>query len=109
MAGACLTRGWMWFTDTTLTKHSLCRNLSGWFTNRLTDLVLDKPPGFYLSSFRCVSAFVAREVAAMPGPYPYVDGLILQVTQNIGALEVRLDETRRPARAATRLRRLVRL
>ena len=36
-------------------QHSLCRNLGSWFTNRMTDWALDKPPGFYLSSFRCAS------------------------------------------------------
>ncbi len=89
-------------------KHSLWRNLGSWFTNRLTDLVLDKPPGFYLSSFRCVNAFVAREVSRHSGPYPYIDGLILQVTQNIGALEVRHD-ARATGRSGYTLRRLVRL
>ena len=39
---------------------------SSWFTNRMTDWALEKPTGFYLSSFRCVTAFVAREVAAEP-------------------------------------------
>ena len=38
----------------------LWRNVGSWFTNRMTDWALDKPPGFYLSSFRCVSAFVAQ-------------------------------------------------
>jgi glycosyltransferase involved in cell wall biosynthesis len=89
-------------------KHSLWRNLGSWFTNRLTDWVLDKPPGFYLSSFRCVSAFVAREVALHEGPYPYIDGLILQVTQEIGAIEVRHDE-RSAGESGYNLRRLVRL
>ena len=29
----------------------------------MTDWAVDKPSGFYLSSFRCVSAFVAKRVA----------------------------------------------
>jgi undecaprenyl-phosphate 4-deoxy-4-formamido-L-arabinose transferase len=89
-------------------KHSPWRNFGSWLTNRMTDMVLDKPAGFYLSSFRCVSAFVAREVARHHGPYPYIDGLILQVTQNIGALEVRHDE-RAAGVSGYNLRRLVRL
>jgi undecaprenyl-phosphate 4-deoxy-4-formamido-L-arabinose transferase len=55
-----------------------------------------------------VSAFVAREVAAHEGPYPYIDGLILQVTQNIGALEVHHVKRAAGASGYT-LRRLVRL
>ncbi len=89
-------------------KHSTFRNLGSWFTNRLTDWVLDKPKGFYLSSFRCVTAFVAREVALHEGPYPYIDGLILQVTQEVGAIEVRHDE-RIAGQSGYNLRRLVRL
>jgi glycosyltransferase involved in cell wall biosynthesis len=89
-------------------KHSAWRNFGSWMTNRLTDWVLDKPRGFYLSSFRCVNAFVAAEVARHEGPYPYVDGLILQVTQHIGAIEVRHDE-REAGQSGYTLRRLVRL
>ncbi len=89
-------------------QHSAWRNAGSWFTNRMTDWALDKPAGFYLSSFRCVSAFVAREVAAHTGPLPYIDGLILQVTQRIGSIEVRHEE-RHAGTSGYTLRRLVRL
>ncbi len=89
-------------------EHSVFRNFGSWLTNRMTDWVLDKPKGFYLSSFRCVSAFVAREVALHEGPYPYIDGLILQITQNIGALEV-LHTERATGQSGYTLRRLLRL
>lgn len=89
-------------------QHSAWRNFGSWFTNRVTDVALDKPKGFYLSSFRCVTNFIAREVAEHTGPYPYLDGLILQVTQRIGSLEVRHDQRQAGASGYT-LRRLVRL
>ncbi|NBQ59224.1 MAG: glycosyltransferase [Opitutaceae bacterium] len=89
-------------------QHSAWRNFGSWFTNRMTDWALEKPPGFYLSSFRCVTAFVAKEVTVNTGPLPYIDGLILQVTQRIGSLEVRHDERQAGASGYT-LRRLVRL
>lgn len=89
-------------------EHSAFRNFGSWLTNRVTDYVLDKPRGFYLSSFRCVSAFVAKEVAAHEGPYPYIDGLILQVTQNIGSIEVR-HQQRQAGQSGYSLRRLLRL
>lgn len=89
-------------------QHSPFRNLGSWFTNRMTDWALDKPPGFYLSSFRCVTAFVTQQVVGYMGPYPYIDGLLLQVTQRIGSINVRHEE--RKAGASTyNLRRLVRL
>ena len=74
----------------------------------MTDWAVDKPPGFYLSSFRCVSAFVAKRVAEYAGPYPYIDGLLLQVTQQIGSIAVRHDP-RRAGKSTYTLRRLVRL
>lgn len=89
-------------------KHAAWRNAGSWLTNRMTDWAVDKPPGFYLSSFRCVSAFAAKQVAQYAGPYPYLDGLLLQVTQRIGSIEVRHDE-RKAGRSAYTFRRLVRL
>jgi len=89
-------------------RHAAWRNAGSWMTNRMTDLALDKPAGFYLSSFRCVSAFVAREVTQNSGPFPYIDGLILQVTQRIGSIEVRHAERQAGASGYT-LRRLLRL
>jgi undecaprenyl-phosphate 4-deoxy-4-formamido-L-arabinose transferase len=89
-------------------QHSIWRNVGSWFTNKMTDWALDKPHGFYLSSFRCVSAFVAQQVITYAGPYPYIDGLILQVTQRIGSIEVR-HEPRRAGQSTYTLRRLVRL
>lgn len=89
-------------------EHALWRNLGSWLTNRLTDWVLDKPRGFYLSSFRCVSAFAAAEAARYSGPFPYIDGLLLQATQNIGAVEVEHAE-RTAGQSGYTLRRLLRL
>lgn len=89
-------------------QHSVFRNLGSWLTNRMTDWALDKPPGFYLSSFRCVTAFVAQQVASYAGPFPYIDGLLLQVTQRIGSIDVR-HEARQAGQSTYTLRRLVRL
>lgn len=89
-------------------QHAAWRNWGSRFTNTVTDWLLDKPAGFYLSSFRCVSGLVAREVAAHEGPFPYIDGLILQVTQRIGSVDVR-HEPRASGSSGYTLRRLLRL
>ncbi|HXY98787.1 MAG TPA: glycosyltransferase family 2 protein [Stellaceae bacterium] len=89
-------------------EHALWRNLGSRFTNRVADWLLDKPKGLYLSSFRCFSAFVVREITRYEGPFPYVDGLILQVTQSLGRLEVQ-HLPRAHGRSNYTLRRLVRL
>lgn len=69
--------------------HAGWRNLGSRFANAVADRLLDKPKGLYLSSFRCMSAQAARAVTDYRGPYPYIDGLLMQVTQRIGSLEVR--------------------
>ena len=89
-------------------QHSLWRNLGSRLTNRMTDWALDKPPGFYLSSFRCVTAFTASQVTGYAGPYPYIDGLLLQVTQRIGSIEVQ-HAPRRAGESTYTLSRLIRL
>lgn len=89
-------------------QHARWRNLGSSFTNWVAGFVLDKPKGFYLSSFRCMSAFVVREITRYDGPFPYVDGLILQVTQNIDRLLVR-HLPRAIGRSNYTLRRLLRL
>ena len=69
-------------------EHEGWRNLGSRFANQVADWLLDKPRGLYLSSFRCMSALVVAEVTKYRGPYPYVDGLIMQVTQRIASIEV---------------------
>jgi undecaprenyl-phosphate 4-deoxy-4-formamido-L-arabinose transferase len=89
-------------------RHAHWRNLGSRFTNWVAGFVLDKPKGFYLSSFRCMSAFVVREITRYEGPFPYVDGLILQVTQDIDRLLVQ-HLPRAAGRSNYTLRRLLRL
>jgi glycosyltransferase involved in cell wall biosynthesis len=89
-------------------QHSAWRNAGSWLTNRVTDLAVDKPRGFYLSSFRCVTRFVAEQVTRYAGPFPYLDGLILQVTQRVGSLEVE-HVARQAGASGYTMRRLLRL
>jgi glycosyltransferase involved in cell wall biosynthesis len=89
-------------------QHEGWRNLGSRFANAVADHLLDKPKGLYLSSFRCMSALVVRSVTRYQGPYPYVDGLIMEVTQRIDSIEVR-HLPRVEGRSNYNLRRLVRL
>jgi glycosyltransferase involved in cell wall biosynthesis len=89
-------------------QHALWRNLGSRFANWAANLVLEKPKDLYLCSFRCISAFVVENVLRYQGPYPYIDGLILQVTRNVGALEV-MHLPRAEGHSNYTMRRLVRL
>ena len=88
--------------------HPAWRNLGSRLANRVADFVLEKPTALYLSSFRCMSAFVVGEISRYQGPFPYIDGLILQVTHDIDRLRVR-HLPRAAGRSNYTLRRLMRL
>jgi len=72
----------------------------------VADMLLDKPKGLYLSSFRCMSAFAVSQVTQYSGPYPYVDGLLMQVTQRLDSIEVK-HLPRAEGRSNYTLKRLV--
>jgi undecaprenyl-phosphate 4-deoxy-4-formamido-L-arabinose transferase len=88
--------------------HARWRNLGSRFANRVANLMLDKPKGLYLSSFRCMSRLVVENVITYEGPYTYIDGLVMQVTQRIDSIEVR-HLPRLEGRSNYTLRRLIRL
>jgi glycosyltransferase involved in cell wall biosynthesis len=89
-------------------EHAWWRNLGSRLTNIIADYVVEKPRKLYLSSFRCMTRLVADEVAKSRTPYPYIDGLIFQITQNAGAVPVRHLE-RGQGRSGYTFRKLVRL
>ncbi|MDE2517286.1 MAG: glycosyltransferase family 2 protein [Rhodospirillales bacterium] len=96
------------YTRYAVKQHAGWRNLGSRFANAVADRLLDKPRGLYLSSFRCMAALVVREIVRYTGPYPYVDGLIMQVTRHIDSIEV-AHLPRAEGRSNYTLRRLVRL
>lgn len=69
--------------------HAWWRNAGSVLTNFIADFVVEKPKGLYLSSFRCMTRLIADEISKSRTPYPYIDGLIFQITQNVGTVRVR--------------------
>ncbi len=88
--------------------HAAWRNLGSWLANKVADILLDKPKGLYLSSFRCMNAFIVNQICRYEGPFPYIDGQILQATQNIGRIEV-AHTSRAVGRSGYTLSKLIRL
>jgi undecaprenyl-phosphate 4-deoxy-4-formamido-L-arabinose transferase len=89
-------------------RHNFFRNLGSRFNDRMASFLLDKPKGLYLSSFRCVNRFLCDGITEYVGPYPYIDGIILERTQRIGTLQV-LHAPRVEGRSSYTLRKLIRL
>ena len=89
-------------------RHHLLRNLCSWLNGKVANLMLRKPAGLYLSSFRSMSRFIVIEITKYDLPYPYVDGLILRSTSNIGTLET-AHKPRTSGKSGYTIRKLFRL
>jgi glycosyltransferase involved in cell wall biosynthesis len=79
-------------------RHSPFRRLVSGLHNRTASWLFDKPCGLYLSSFKVLNRFAVNEICRSAGPFPHLDGLILQFTRNIDQIEV-LHRPRRHGRS----------
>ncbi len=89
-------------------KHTLTQRMGSWFNDRMANVMLRKPRGLYLSSFKVLNRFLVDQIIQYRGPYPYIDGLICRTTCRIGQIDVRHDH-RLVGQSNYTLRRLVRL
>jgi undecaprenyl-phosphate 4-deoxy-4-formamido-L-arabinose transferase len=70
-------------------KHqAFWKNLGSWFNGKVAEWVIEKPRGIYLSPYKVLRKEVADLICGYDGPYPYVDGLLFQVTARITQLPV---------------------
>jgi len=69
-------------------KQAVWKNIGSWLNGKLAELLLNKPPDIYLSPFKIICRDVVKEVIKYKGPYPYVDGLLFQVTNCITQVDV---------------------
>ncbi|MEI8033286.1 MAG: glycosyltransferase family 2 protein [Chlorobiaceae bacterium] len=70
-------------------KHNLFRNLGSQFNDQVASWLLNKPRNLYLSSFKAIRREIVEEIIKYKGPFPYVDGLILRVTDSLSAVQVK--------------------
>mgnify|MGYP001557910903 FL=1 len=88
--------------------HAFYRNLGSKFNNFIATCLLNKPRDLYLSSFKCINRFMINEIIKYKGPFPYIDGLILRVTHNIGKVLVR-HERRKSGKSGYNINKLIHL
>ena len=69
-------------------RDSRFRNWGSRLNDKMAGIVLNKPPGLYLSSFKVINRFLIDEVLRYTGPDPYIDGIILRTTSAIGTVPI---------------------
>jgi glycosyltransferase involved in cell wall biosynthesis len=89
-------------------KHSLIRNLGSYLTNKMASVIMGKPENIYFSTFRCMNRFLVDNILRHEGPYPYIDGLILQITDKIGKFKI-IHHQRELGQSGYTTRKLIRL
>jgi len=68
-------------------QHALWKRLGSRFNDVVASRLLRKPKGLYLSPFRAVRRAIRDEALRYEGPFVYVDGLLLQSTNNIATIQ----------------------
>ena len=89
-------------------KHHWFRILGSWFNDVVANVMLSKPKGLYLSSFKVMNRFLVDEIINHRGPFPYIDGLICRTTRRLAQVDVSHD-SRTTGKSNYNLRRLIRL
>jgi undecaprenyl-phosphate 4-deoxy-4-formamido-L-arabinose transferase len=89
-------------------KHAFYRNLGSRFNDKVANVLLNKPKDLYLSSFKVINRFLVNEIIKYEAPFPYIDGLILQLTDRIGRVRVEHHE-RKEGKSGYTLKKLVSL
>ncbi|MDP2915611.1 MAG: glycosyltransferase [Candidatus Aminicenantes bacterium] len=89
-------------------RHGFLRNLGSRLHNGLANVLLKKPKGLYLSSFKCVNRFLVDEIVKYDLSFPHIDGLILRTTEKIGRIEVE-HHPRQAGKSGYTLKKLIRL
>lgn len=69
-------------------KQTNVKNIGSSTNGWMAELLVSKPKGIYLSPFKIINKSTVAEIAKFAGPYPYIDGIILTITQNLSQVAV---------------------
>ena len=70
-------------------NHSLWKVFASRLNNIFASYLLKKPIQLYLSPFRAINSSIIKDLLKYRGPYVYLDGLILMVTNKISSVTVK--------------------
>lgn len=76
------------YTEFTSREHKNWKVVGSQFNDLVANILIKKPKNLYLSPFRAMTKQIKDMIIQYEGPYPYVDGLILSITNNITVIEV---------------------
>lgn len=69
-------------------KRSFFRRLGTKINGLMSEIFIDKPKKFNLTSYYAMKRYILNEIVRYKNPYPYIAGLILRTTKNLGVVEI---------------------
>ena len=76
------------YADFPKKKQAAWKNLGSALNGKCAEILIEKPKKLYLSPFKIIRGEVAKEIVQSQSLYPYIDGLIFQVTHNITQIPI---------------------
>ena len=89
-------------------QPSLFRRFGSAMNRKMSDWLIEKPEGTYMAAFFMATRSIVDEMIKYRNPYPYISGIILRITQNVGNIDVEQRE-RNSGHSGYTLRKLLRL
>jgi glycosyltransferase involved in cell wall biosynthesis len=68
-------------------KQVFWKNFGSLLNGVFARILFQKPKGVYMSPFKIINGAVVKDILQYSGPFPYVDGLLLQVTGNVTSVQ----------------------
>ena len=69
-------------------KQNALKNIGSNINGKMAELLVAKPKGIYLSPYKIINRSTVEEISKFAGPYPYIDGIILTITQNLTQIDI---------------------
>lgn len=69
-------------------QPSLFRKIGTIMNRKMSKWLIEQPEGIVVSVFLVLRRFVVNEIIKYDQPYPYLSGLVLRITHNIGNVEM---------------------
>ena len=69
-------------------KETFWRRCGSWLSNKMAEILIEKPKGILGSSFYVMKSFVAKEMLKYTNSYPFVGGLVFRSTKSIANVYV---------------------
>ena len=70
-------------------KQALWKNIGSWLNGKMAEIIIDKPKDIYLSPFKIIKKDIIDEVKLTNYLYPYIDGIIFSITNNITQIDAK--------------------